>query len=116
MKRPRSIRAEVTGRRRRAPTCSQGAARPLTSRHGRGLPFLSHIRDESVDFRGCDTSAVLNASLPTELERPPADATRGRGSARASADLTRRYRDPATPSGPVARSPEDVRAYAAARL
>jgi ribosomal protein RSM22 (predicted rRNA methylase) len=59
---------------------------------------------------------VLTAPLPPELERALADATRGRSPARASADLTRRYRDTAAGSGPVARSPDDVRAYAAARL
>src|SRR3954469_24396692 len=59
---------------------------------------------------------MLNASLPPELEQALADAARGRGSARASADLTRRYRDATVPSGPVARSPDDVGAYAVARL
>jgi len=59
---------------------------------------------------------VLTASLPPELEQALAEATRGRSSARASADLTRRYRDPSPTAGPVARSPDDVRAYAAARL
>jgi ribosomal protein RSM22 (predicted rRNA methylase) len=59
---------------------------------------------------------MLTASLPPELERALADATRGRGSPRASADLTRRYRDTTQPPGPVARSPDDVGAYAVARL
>ncbi len=59
---------------------------------------------------------MLTAPLPPELERALADATRGRASARSSAELTRRYRDPAATPGPVARSPEDVRAYAVARL
>jgi ribosomal protein RSM22 (predicted rRNA methylase) len=59
---------------------------------------------------------VLTAPLPPQLERALADATQGRSSARASAELTRRDRDPTASSGPVARSPDDVRAYAVARL
>ena len=59
---------------------------------------------------------MLTAPLPPELERALADATRGRSSARATAELTRRYWHPTASSGPVARSPDDVRAYAVARL
>ena len=86
------------------------------SRYRVGCAVSATCSRQIREFRGCETSDVLTASLPTELERALADATRGRGSARVSVDLTRRYRDPATPSGPVARSPEEVRAYAAARL
>lgn len=61
---------------------------------------------------------MLTAPLPEALEQALAGlaATRsGTSRARASADLTQRYRSGAA-SAPVARSREDVLAYAAARL
>jgi ribosomal protein RSM22 (predicted rRNA methylase) len=57
---------------------------------------------------------MLTAALPPALERA-IDAL-GRPSARASGELSARYRDEAVVLGPVARTREDVAAYAAARL
>src|SRR5471032_347742 len=59
---------------------------------------------------------MLTAPLPEALEHALAGLGGGDASrARASADLTRRYRSGAA-SAPVARSRDDVLAYAAARL
>jgi ribosomal protein RSM22 (predicted rRNA methylase) len=58
---------------------------------------------------------VLTAPLPRALEEAIEERVGGRALAAARADLTRRYRDTAR-TGPVARSRDDVLAYAAARL
>ena len=55
---------------------------------------------------------MLTAPLPRELEEKIRERV---GSGGSLDDLTRRYRE-AERTGPVARSPEDVRAYAVARL
>jgi ribosomal protein RSM22 (predicted rRNA methylase) len=61
---------------------------------------------------------VITASLPPALleavrARLASDPSRR---ARASAELTERYRDPGTPPGPRARSADEVAAYAVTRL
>ena len=56
---------------------------------------------------------MLTAPLPPALEEALAHVA---SAPHGSAELTQRYRDPATPAGPVARSRGDVQAYAVARL
>jgi ribosomal protein RSM22 (predicted rRNA methylase) len=58
---------------------------------------------------------VLTAPLPRRLQEAIEERVGGQALAAARTDLTRRYRDTVR-SGPVARSREDVLAYAAARL
>jgi ribosomal protein RSM22 (predicted rRNA methylase) len=58
---------------------------------------------------------VLTAPLPRALEKAIEERVGGQALAAARADLTRRFRETER-SGPVARSREDVLAYAAARL
>jgi ribosomal protein RSM22 (predicted rRNA methylase) len=61
---------------------------------------------------------VLTAPLPAALDDALAHrrASSEGSTSRAGADLTRRYRERGRPSGPVARSRDEVGAYAAARL
>lgn len=59
---------------------------------------------------------MLTAPLPAALEQALRELSGSGGGARAAADLSRRYRDPARGAGPVARSSGDALAYAAARL
>ena len=57
---------------------------------------------------------MLTAALPPALGRALAEVDPP--SAKASAELSARYRDEAAPRGPVARTVDEVAAYAAARL
>ena len=59
---------------------------------------------------------MLTAPLPPALDQALRELSVPGGGVQAASDLSRRYRDPERSGGPVARSPEDVLAYAETRL